>query len=237
MATAKTSDPELDRIVERQLRNWEIARSQRFESEKKGAPREVQEFVTVSRQVGAGGSRFAAALHAAIGWPLFDREILQAMSQDDRSDAALYEWMDERDMGWLEYILDHSVRGRFPPHDYFHKLSKMILAIARGGHAIFLGRAADLILPRDHGLRIWIVAPRERRVSDFAARYDLTPELAGRETDRIERERAQFIRHHFNRPHDDPIRFDLVINMDRIAVDQAVSVVVEALRARGVLAP
>ncbi len=235
MATLRASDPEMDRIVERQLRNWEIARSQRFEAEKAQSPREVQEFVTVSRQVGAGGSRFAAALHAAIGWPLFDREILHAMSEDDRSCEALYQWMDERDMGWLEYILDHTVRGRFPPHDYFHKLSKMILAIARGGHAIFLGRAADLILPRDHGLRVWIVAPRERRVAGFAARYDLTPDLAARETDRIERERAQFIRHHFNCAHDDPMRFDMVLNLDRFGVDAAVSVVVEALRARGLL--
>ncbi|UCD28605.1 MAG: cytidylate kinase family protein, partial [Planctomycetota bacterium] len=91
----------LSKVVERQVRNWELARSQKIDN---GSARtqEVEDFVTIANICGAGGNEVAAMLSEKLNWPLFDRQILSVMAGDDDVRARLYETMDERDLGWIE---------------------------------------------------------------------------------------------------------------------------------------
>ena len=84
--------------VERQMRNWEIARQQQHETPAE-KDTEVQPFLCVSRSVGSGGEDVAARLAELTQWPLFDREVLLFMAEDDGVRKRLYETMDERDIG------------------------------------------------------------------------------------------------------------------------------------------
>jgi cytidylate kinase len=45
---------------------------------------------------------------------------------------------------------------------------------------------------------------------------------------RIERERARFFRHHFGVDPDDPMRYDITINLARLSLDQSVAMILEA---------
>ena len=132
------------RAVERQMRHWELARAQSpapKPDEKSAAP-----FVTISRLVGAGGFEIATQLAERLEWPIFDREILQTMADDDRVRTRLYEQMDERDMSWLDGAVRWLIRGELNKDDYFRRLTETVLTIARQGPAVFLGRGVDLIL-------------------------------------------------------------------------------------------
>ena len=221
--------------VERQLRNWELARTQRRAAEARVGPPEVQEFVTISRSLGSGGSEVARRLAERLGWSVFDKEILHAMAGDDGMRERLYQEMDERDMGWIESMLRYLFRGQSNPHDSFSRLAKTVLTLARGGHAVFLGRGADLILPGERGLRVRIDAPRPQRVEAFAAREEINPEDAEKAIDKIERERAEFLRRLFPGDLSDVERFDLTINLGRFDIDQAVGLIESAMRLRNML--
>jgi cytidylate kinase len=223
--------PDIERLVERQLRNWELSRAQRLPSP---PTKEVHDFVAISRQVGSRGSDVGRILADRLHWPLFDREILQAMAGNNELRQQLYEAMDERDMSWLAQTLEWLLGGRFPPQDYFSQLSRCVLALARGGHAVFLGRAADLILPRKAGFRLRIVAPLDQRVRTFAERRGVDAERAREEVLRIDRERADFIRNHFRREVDDPTRCDLTLNMEHFTTTQATDVILRILQDRGI---
>ncbi|MBI4580902.1 MAG: cytidylate kinase-like family protein [Planctomycetes bacterium] len=224
---AKTISREsnLSRFVEKQMRNWEIARGQHPECDGR---QEVADFITLANIVGAGGNDVAAALGRELGWPVFDRELLTTMAHDDQTRAALYRTMDERDLGWLEVTVRCLAESSFRKNDYFHRLVETVLCLARQGPAVFVGRSADLILPRTKGLRVKLIASMDYCARNFAQRGAISLEKARAEVARIEAERHGFIRHHFHVDATDPMRFDLLVNIERFSTRQIVELVLAA---------
>lgn len=224
-AKTLSHDSNMSRFVEKQMRNWEIASGQHPAAH---AREQVADFITISNLVGAGGGDVATLLGNELGWPVFDRELLTNMAHDDDTRFSLYRSMDERDMGWLEETLRPLVDRGFRKNDYFHRLVETVLCLARRTPSIFVGRSVDLILPRARGLRVRLVASREYCVQQFAKRGELQPERAQAEVDRIEAERADFIKHHFHLDPTDPMRFDLQVNVERFSARQIVNLILSA---------
>lgn len=194
----------------------------------------VADFVSVSRVYGSGGSDVAARLGERLGWPVFDKQILQEMAGRDDVRQRLYRSMDERDLNWFQEMIGALWQSGLARDDYFHRLTETVLTLARQGRGIFLGRAADLILPRECGLRVRIEASHDTCVKRLAEREALSPAEARRRFDQVERDRSAFIRSHFNVNPYDPTRYDLVVNMERFSVEQAVELIVGAMRLRGI---
>lgn len=224
----------IDRLVERQMRNWELARQQRGPLPLNGE-RQVAEFITISRAVGLPGREVATLLGLKLGWPIFDREILQTMAGDDDYRRQIYEALDERDLNWLESFLSGMSGANGHREDYFQRLSETVLSLARKGHAIFLGRAADLILPPDIGLRVRISAGREFCVKSYRHSTHVSQEKATRDVDEIEHERARFVRHHFKIDVNDPARNDIILNMEQFTIQQVADVILSVLRVKGTI--
>lgn len=224
----------LTKVVDRQVRNWELARAQHPKAVELQSGRQVADFVAVARMIGVGGLDFATGLGERLGWAVFDREILHAMAGDDQVRARLYEELDERDVGWIEDTMHWLVEGQYRRDDYFPRLSETILAIARQGHAIFLGRGADLILPRDRGLRVYLVAPLEWRVRQHAQRHDLSEALARAEVERIEHERTEFYQRHFGERARHVTRHDLMLNMATFTRAAGIELVYRAAQLVGI---
>jgi len=223
----------LDKIVERQIRNWEIARAQKHAAEAKGSG-EVEDFVTIANICGAGGSEVARLLAEKLGWPLFDRQILTAMAGDDQVRAKVYQTMDERDLGWVESTFRSFMRLEFQKGDYFYRLSETVLCLASRGHGVFVGRSADLILPKTKGLRVKVVASLDFCAQNFAGQNNCSLDQARLDIDRIENERRDFVRNHFHIDGHDPARFDTIVNVERFTSDQAADMIVNAMKVRGI---
>jgi len=224
---------DISRALERQMRNWELSRAQRLGPAPAGGGAEVADFIAISRTLASGGSQVAQRLGERLHWPVFDRELLQAMAGDDRVRARLYEQMDERDVSWLESTVRWLLRGEFRKDDYGHRLTETVLALARHQSAVFLGRGADLILPRQRGLRVRITASVTFRAEQFAVRNNIPAAMAVAEVERVDHERAEYRRKHFGAEANDVTRHDLVLVMDRLTPEQAVEVVLAAAHARG----
>jgi hypothetical protein len=181
------------------------------------------------------GKGIADALAERLGWPVFDREILDAMAGDDTMRRQIYESMDQRDLSWWEETLRSLMQSEFVLNDYFKKLSETILVLARQGRCVFLGRGADLLLPADLGFRVRLVAPLSERVARVARLHELTEREAAVWIDRVERERQRFFHRHFGIEVGDPVRFDLTVNLSRFSPSAAVDLIQRAksLRAPG----
>ncbi|HNO79077.1 MAG TPA: cytidylate kinase-like family protein [Phycisphaerae bacterium] len=228
--TAPSSTP-LSRLVERQMRNWELAKAQQVDSP---VSREqvVHHFITISRQAGSGGGEVAALLGERLSWPVFDRNILQVMAEDDNVRRNLYESMDENDRNWVHEFAQSLFANELPLNDYFSRLSKTMLTVVRQGPAVILGRGGSLILPSDCGLRVRIIAPLEYRVTRLTSKSEVSTSRATailRETDE---KRDQFVRSHFNVDPQDQYQYDLIINMERTSPGAAADIIATASRAR-----
>ena len=228
----KSSDRSISAFIERQMRNWEIAREQKVEA-LLPAENGVKDFVVISRAVGLPGLRIASRLGERLGWPVFVRQVLQVMAGDDEYRRQLYAVMDERDISWLEDIVLAMDPGKVGKEAFFHKLTTTVLSIARTGNAVFLGHAADLILPKNAGFRVALTASFDFCVKSYAEQKHFTHARAQKEVTNIQKERAAFIRHHFHMDADDPHRCDLVVNMERFTENQVVDLILAAGRIRG----
>ncbi len=231
-AGRSSRDPATAKLVERQMRNWELARAQRLGVQ---APqrKDVEDFISLSRRTGAWGQEVAAMLGEKLGWPVFDKEILDVMAGDDDLRRQVYASMDERDLSWYEENLRALMQPEFVKNDYFNRLTETILSLARQGHGIFLGRGADLILPKTVGFRVRLVAPFEVCVETFAKRHGMAQDQSRAEVKRLEQEQAEFIRHHFGVDVADPTRYDLLINLERFTAAQAVEMILSARNIAG----
>ncbi|MGB3562507.1 MAG: cytidylate kinase family protein, partial [Thermoanaerobaculia bacterium] len=56
----------------------------------------------------------------------------------------------------------------------------------------------------------------------------LSPKKARAEIARIEKERAEFLQRHFGIGADDPLRYDIMINLERFSHQQAVDLILQA---------
>jgi cytidylate kinase len=220
------------KMVEKQMRNWEIARAQDM-CVSEPDRQEVRDFIAVSRSVGSGGKAIASMLGEKLGWPVFGKEILEVMAGDDELRRRVYDSMDERDVGWLEEALRSMMQSEFVKNDYFRRLTETIMSLARQSPAVFLGRGAHMILPRRIGLRVGIVAPCEMCVETYARRANLTTEQARAAVVQLEQERAEFIRHHFSVDVAQPAQHDITINREQFSLDQTVELILSVRKITG----
>ena len=209
----------LEAIVERQMRNWELSRQQPL-ARAEGKPSEtVHHFIAVARSVGE-----------KLGWPVYNREILDYMAEADVVQRRIYALRDERHEGWLESIMSAlSPEKPYKRDDYFHKLARAVLTIAQNEHAVFVGRGAAFLLPADRGLHVRIVCPLELCVANLAAREGLSPEEAEKRIRRAGRERATFFRAHFVPEPWAADHYDLVLNVGGLSPDAVQDIILLAL--------
>jgi len=232
MAWKLSSDPRISaQALERQMRNWELARTQR-PGGLQGERPEVEDFITISREVGVAVGDVAQRLGRRLGWPVFDRNLLDSMAGDDAVRQRIYESLDQRDLKWWEEALVGLFDEGFVRNDYFHRLCESVLSLARQGNCIFVGRGCDRLLPDRLGFRVRLVAPAPMRLDRFARVRGFKQQEAQREMDRVESDRNHFLRNHFKVDAGDVTRHDLTINLERLSVDQAVDIVLDARRVR-----
>jgi cytidylate kinase len=98
------------------------------------------------------------------------------------------------------------------------------------GSAVILGRGANWFLDPRFGLRVRIVAPMERRVAAVARELDLPSARAERRVRAYDAGQAAFIRQVFDHDIDDPLGYDLVLNLEALDLEPAVRIAISALR-------
>jgi Cytidylate kinase-like family len=187
--------------------------------------------VAISREAGAHGPQVARAVGERLGWPVYDREILQVIAAAMGLPATLLESMDERRKGWLRLCLE-SFTATPPVTEgaYARHLVETLLALAAHGGCIIVGRGAAQVLPVETTLRVRLAAPAGERVEAIRQRFGIPFDEASRWVERTDQERVAFVKNHFRKDPADPRGYDLVLNSARFSVAQCARLVIEALQ-------
>jgi cytidylate kinase len=234
MISAKDENANLDQLINRQMALWDV-RQRLSRSGGEAARRELahlQEgpWITLSRQTGADGEELAEALAKRLGWQVFDREILSAIARHDPAREKILSRLDEHAVGalqdFLASVLTHEEVSRTA---YAHEVTQIVWTLARQGRAILVGRGANWILDSRYGLRVRAVAPREHRVLRIAEQRKIDTILAEQAIQREDEDLAAFIRQMYRKEIDDPMGYDLIVNLGTLDVDAAADAVVTAL--------
>lgn len=227
----------LEGIIERQIRLWEIRGSL---ASLGGEPaREAMvhlregPYVTLSRQMGSGGTALARAMGAKLGWQVFDQEILALIARQAHSSEQVLSRLDERAVTHFHEVIARLLQPGIPDQMAFlQEMLKVIWALGHKGKAIMLGRGANWVLDGRFGLRVRVVAPRPWRIAHLSRQEDLGKAEAQRRIDANDAAQKSFIRQVYSQDIDDPQGYDLTLNNAFLDLDSTVGTVLAALKGK-----
>jgi cytidylate kinase len=103
---------------------------------------------------------------------------------------------------------------------YLEIVTGVMTDLAGAGNAVVIGRGGNLILQSfPNILRVFVVAPLEVRVSRVMEQEGLSRQKAIERVQRMDANRAAFIKRMFAAEWDDPNNYDLVVNTSRSSIE------------------
>ena len=180
-------------------------------------------WITVSRKMGTHGSEIARRVASELGYRCYDTKAINHMAQELGLLGSVQE-IDEK----VPSIFQRVFSPR--PMVYLERLYSVIYELAKQGDAVFLGRGSHLLL-RDFpcALHVRVTASPETCLRTVIAQ-GLNREAAARVLQHTDAERSGFVRFAFGVDWEDPARYDIVLNMDKLSVPLAVSTVLHVVR-------
>ena len=131
------------------------------------------------------------------------------------------------------YEYDELLHEPLSKRQYVKKLRRIVRRRAAEGDAVMHGNGAHLFLPEQvDGLTVFVSASDESR-SMRIAQYGDTPEVSRKRLERADRERREIFGRLFDCEIDDPSKFDITVNLDRMTIADAAEIIVDVLRRRG----
>jgi len=113
---------------------------------------------------------------------------------------------------------------------YFKALESVIKELAKKESIVIRGRGSQFILKDyPHSFHVLIVAPLELRIPRVMKRLKLNEEHARKEIIKFDKSRHEFNMRYFKADLDDPVYYDIVINTQYYSVEDATSIIVDAL--------
>lgn len=222
----------IEALIDRQIRKWEVEKKARDEQ---AAPKEkeILPIITVSRQRGSSGSYLARRLAEELNYQLAHKQIIDIICSDSGYRKRIIEALDEKTKSQLELWVEGLFQGQYvDASDYFRFLYHTVVAIAKHGGIVLIGRGGNLIATLQTGFHIRVVAPERRRVENIMKYAFVDEQTAIEAVKDSDEERSNFIKSNFNHDINDPHYYDLVINTGMIDIEDAVKIATEGLRAK-----
>jgi cytidylate kinase len=190
--------------------------------------------VALSRQAGSRGAEVARAVGATLGWPVYDHELLELIAREKGLHTSLLEHVDERYVGWIEDAMRFYALQKT---GYLPELRELLISLSKLGHCVIVGRGAPHVLPPETTLRVRVVGSRASRVAHVQANKGVSAAEAERWVDHTDRDRDNFLRHYFHSDADNPVGYDLVLNSERLGVEDCANLIVQQAKVMEAHAP
>ncbi len=178
--------------------------------------------IMISRGTYSGGTTLAQQVAARLGAPCLSREVMieEAATRSHLPTPELTAAMDKRPSFW------HRVLGERTTYLTFVRAA--LCEHAQGGNLVYHGYVGHLLLPGiAHVLRVRVTADLEFRIRAALAEYP-TREAADAHIARVDRERREWSQFLFGVDWEDPLLYDLVLNLSRMSLATAGEAVVQA---------
>ena len=183
--------------------------------------------ITISGGTLSGGTSLAERLSRTLGYAPIDLNALLRKAATVR--------VSEFDLrAALEQPPDLPGTRNHSRYIYHALLEAALLQEVRGGRAIYHGLAGHLLLRGVPGLiRLRVIAPMEYRIQRAIERLHLGRAEAVAHIRQMDRDRRQWTQFLYGVDWGDASQYDLVINLERLSLDQSCQLVVELVETDG----
>ena len=189
--------------------------------------------MTISREAGARGDEIARAAAAKLDWQLYNQGLLEYLANDPADRARLLSVLcdpaESWTRDWLGLLLQETC---LDPNSSVVRMAQVVLAIGLQGHAVIVGRGANVVLPRNRALSVRVIAPLAERVAYLVHRDRLSYGEAEKSVRDTDAHRARFVRAYFQGNVSAPHSYDLVIDSSAFGEDVTADLIVQTLEAK-----
>ena len=216
--------------------------------------------ITMSRQMGSGGSALGRQLARRLGYAFVDKDLILRVARKLHVSEESVEPFDQEEFSRGMALLEHFLTVNPTPYTvlavglpamtsdiglgaaivtalnekrYLQATQQLIKALARKGKVIIMGRGGQVLLAgQKDAIHLRIVAPLDDRVRHVRGWLKLADAGARQLIAHRDKACAQYLKHHYHRDWDDPLLYDLTINTGQIDTSAAVETVVTLLKKR-----
>ena len=189
--------------------------------------------ITIEREYGCGAADIARQLAERLGWALWDREITCAIAKRLNCDVRSVERREEKPDPTFYRLMKVFMRGSYEEHysgggsvelldgeTLARLFEKVVTDLAGRGPCVFVGRGSPWFLRnREDVLHTFLYAPYEEKLRRIVER-GIAQEDAEDLLERIDRDRAAFVKKYYSRTWPQRHLYDLMINT--VSGDEAV---------------
>jgi cytidylate kinase len=179
--------------------------------------------ITISGGMGTGAEKVAELVAGKAKLELFDDRRLQEEAIKMGIRAEDLKGLDEKAPGFFDSL-------RYNPELYLDILESVVFEVSRGGKGVIVGHGSQALL-RDFGcaMHVLIHAPEAYRTEQLMEKHGLSKKAAEKLIQKRDDEKRGFFRFAFRMGWNDPSLYDLVINTEKLGLDGAANLILEAL--------
>ena len=201
----------------------------------------IRPFVTISRKAGAGGIAIGNLLCEYLRkhdqnskntcpWTVFDKNLVEEVIREHSLSDRVAQFMSEDRISEVDDILDELFGLHPSKWTLVHKTSQTILHLAQMGKSIIVGRGANVVTQKLHnGLHVRLVGSLEKRITYTREQFDLSRREAIEMIRKRDLGKKNYLKKYFGKDIDDPLLYDLTINTDNIAYEEAARIIGDAV--------
>lgn len=198
--------------------------------------------LTISRQFGAGGLTLGKQVAERLGYSLVSDEIITLIAKKARVSQGWVQSIEKEagnklqrflssviPRGLVDRILDDQ-KGYIDEEIYLDLLEQIIRQIASDDNCIILGRGGQYILQeKENTFHVLLIADKQDRISFMETNYKLVRSQATQVVNAEDKRRTALYRKLHQSDYDQPDHYHVTLNMSRLTLDDACSMICEML--------
>jgi cytidylate kinase len=194
--------------------------------------------ITISRQFGAGGRTLGNKVAERLNYLFEDDAVIQEIARKAKVSKSSVRGHEQTagslisrilstmvDRSYMERLTGGKV-GYLDEEVYVETLTDVITEFAERDNVVLLGRASQYILQNTENVfHILMVAAETDRIDFLQKTYNLSPGKARQAVEQGDRRRRNLYSKFAKSGYDDPMLYDMCLNMSRVSIDYAVELV------------
>jgi cytidylate kinase len=192
--------------------------------------------VTIARQRGAEGQAVAFRTAEILTemsqglqpWIVVDKDIAERVIEDHHLPKRISRFFTDEETLTIEEHIEGILGISVPSAERIRDMAQTIVTLARLGHVIFVGRAAQVITAKfPRAVHVRIIGSFARRVERVAAQKQCSWDEAAEEVRTVDHQRRHFGTAHFHSDLEDPAHYDMIFNTDRVSVEESARLIAQ----------
>jgi cytidylate kinase len=185
--------------------------------------------ITVTQNFGGDGMAIARKVAKEFGVEMFDDSKLQRLVQAGGIPHSEISRFDKKAPGFLDQIMGHQ------PRVFLDILESVIYEVARKGEGVIIGHGSQVLLRNfDFAFHVRIFSSDKKRIDNLTAQIGLSREAAIKLVRKRDQEQSGFFNFAFHLNLDDPSLYDLIIHTEKLDIDIASSLIIQAARSESI---